>query len=143
MINVTFVNWEEIDNDLFKYAVIAARYKGKWIFCRRKERTTWEIPGGHRELGEDINETAKRELHEETGAYDFEIQPVAAYCVCNKTETTYGMLFYANIKSLDELGSDTEIAQLMLDDKLPDNLTYPNIQPCLFNHVLDFLREKI
>ena len=27
---------------------------GKWVFCRHKERNTWEIPGGHREMGEAI-----------------------------------------------------------------------------------------
>ena len=45
-----------------KYAVICARYNGKWVFCKHKERDTYEIPGGHREDGEDIEATAKREL---------------------------------------------------------------------------------
>lgn len=31
-----------------KYAVICARYNGKWVFCKHKERDTYEIPGGHR-----------------------------------------------------------------------------------------------
>ena len=43
-----------------KYAVICARYNGKWVFCKHKERDTYEIPGGHREDGEDIEATAKR-----------------------------------------------------------------------------------
>ena len=50
-----------------KYAVICARYNGKWVFCKHKNRDTYEIPGGHREDGEDIEATAKRELWEETG----------------------------------------------------------------------------
>ena len=49
-----------IANDRLKFAVIAARYQGKWIFCRHKQRDTYEIPGGHREPGEDINDTARR-----------------------------------------------------------------------------------
>ena len=28
-----------------KYAVICARYNGKWVFCKHKERDTYEIPG--------------------------------------------------------------------------------------------------
>ena len=50
-----------------KYSVIAAQYRGKWIFCRHKARTTWEIPGGHIEPGETSDQAAFRELWEETG----------------------------------------------------------------------------
>ena len=38
-----------------KYAVICARYNGKWVFCKHKNRDTYEIPGGHREDSEDID----------------------------------------------------------------------------------------
>jgi 8-oxo-dGTP diphosphatase len=72
MINVSFYNENEIQDELLKFAVIAARYQEKWIFCRHKERVTWEIPGGHREVGEDILDTARRELYEETGAIYFQ-----------------------------------------------------------------------
>lgn len=58
-----------------KYAVICARYNGKWVFCKHKNRDTYEIPGGHREDSEDIETTAKRELWEETGAKNFDICP--------------------------------------------------------------------
>ena len=47
---------------------IRDRSNGKWVFCKHKERDTYEVPGGHREAGENILETAKRELQEETGA---------------------------------------------------------------------------
>ena len=50
-----------------KYAVICARYRGKWIFCRHEARETWELPGGHRETKETALEAAQRELYEETG----------------------------------------------------------------------------
>ena len=78
-----------------KYAVICARYNGKWVFCKHKERDTYEIPGGHREDGEDIEATAKRELWEETGAKDFDIYPVCIYSF-----TDYGMLYFAEIRVL-------------------------------------------
>ena len=42
------------------------------------------MPGGHREAGEDILETAKRELQEETGAIKFEIKPICVYLVIGK-----------------------------------------------------------
>ena len=43
------------------------------------------MPGGHGEAGEDIFETAKRELQEETGAIKFEIKPICVYSVTGKT----------------------------------------------------------
>ena len=33
-------------------------------FLQHKERDTYEVPGGHREAGENTLETAKRELQE-------------------------------------------------------------------------------
>lgn len=43
--------YETAEDVLLKFAVIIARYKDKWIFCKHKQRNTYEIPGGHREAG--------------------------------------------------------------------------------------------
>ena len=73
------------------------------MFCRHRQRDTYEIPGGHREKGENILETARRELREETGAIKFQIKPVCVYSVTGKNsinmtgEETYGLLCFAEI----------------------------------------------
>ena len=97
---------------------------------------TYEVPGGHREDGEDILTTAKRELREETGAVDFAISPICVYSVKGKTrvtqnidEETFGMLFIADIVSFEEFYS--EIEKILITDHLVDNWTYPLIQPQL------------
>ena len=64
MVEVNFL--ETIDDKLLTFAVIIAKTDGKWVFCKHKERDTYEVPGGRREPGETIFETAKRELWEET-----------------------------------------------------------------------------
>ncbi len=74
MLEVCF--YDAADDSLLKFAVVIARTKGQWVFCKHKDRDTYEVPGGHRENSETIMETAKRELCEETGAIDFSIKPV-------------------------------------------------------------------
>lgn len=134
MIEVNF--YDNIADDLLKFAVIIAKTEGKWVFCRHRERDTYEVPGGHREPGETIFETAKRELMEETGAVDFTIKPICVYSVKGKTKVnqgendiSYGMLFVADISSFEELHS--EIEEILITDSLVENWTYPLIQPKL------------
>lgn len=125
--------YEEIDDARLKFAVILARSGGKWVYCRHRDRTTLEIPGGHREPGEAIEAAAERELREETGAEAFSIRPVCAYAVVRDDQPgeSCGMLFAAEIDSFEqELHS--EIAEIFLLDAPPeDNWTYPEIQPKL------------
>lgn len=92
------------------------------------------MPGGHREPGENILQTAKRELQEETGAIDFDISPICVYSVIAKDnfngEESFGMLYFANIRTFEkELHS--EIEKILITDQLPTEWTYPLIQPKL------------
>ena len=66
-LEVNFHPAATVPDERLKYAVIMAQEDGRWLICRHKERTTWEIPGGHRESDERIEETAKRELYEGNG----------------------------------------------------------------------------
>lgn len=134
MIEVKF--YDQVSDELLKFAVIISKTNGSWVFCKHKERDTYEIPGGHRENNETILETAKRELNEETGALDFSVYPICVYSVTGKNkvnetgEETYGMLFFADIKTFEnELHSEME--KVLITDTLVENWTYPLIQPKL------------
>ena len=80
--------YDTVEDKLLKFAVIVAKSNGKWVLCKHKERDTYECPGGHREAGENIDDTAKRELYEETGAIDYtqKLAPKINIKNCNETQ---------------------------------------------------------
>lgn len=118
-----------------KYAVVIARYGGRLLWCRHRDRQTWEIPGGHIEPGESALEAAARELQEETGATDFTLQPVCWYSAwrADGMPPSCGLLCVADVHALGDLHN--EIAEVRPFDGVPDALTYPDIQPRLFEEV--------
>lgn len=131
MSNIKVNFYESVPDERLKFAVIVSKYRGRWVWCKHRERDSYEIPGGHREVGENITDTARRELYEETGAVDFSLFPVCVYAVEKDGEETCGMLFSAEIYEMEsELHSEIERTELF--DGLPEKLTYPEIQPILF-----------
>lgn len=132
---IEFHELNTVNDERLKYAVIVTRYNQNWIFVRHKDRQTWEIPGGRREPNEDIIKTMKRELIEETGAVEFDVVPVCLYSVERECGKSYGLLCYSEI---EKFGGklDYEILEIREFKKLPDDLTYPNIQPKLFDEVV-------
>ncbi len=91
-------------------------------------------------MGETIDETARRELYEETGATDFDLFPVCVYSVAaaydngKEEEETMGMLYTAEVREFEtELHS--EIEKILITEELPQDWTYPEIQPRLIREM--------
>ncbi len=124
--------YDSISDELLKFAVIISKTQGKWVFCKHKERDTYEVPGGHREENEDILDTARRELYEETGALKFDLKPICVYSVTAEDnfdgQETFGLLCYADIYEFEEK-LHSEIEKIIITEKLIEHWTYPLIQP--------------
>jgi len=122
------------------YAIIASRYSGKWVFVRHKQRSTFEMPAGHIEDNETPDEAAGRELREETGARAFTINCIATYSVSSNGITGYGRLYIADITEPGPLPAGSEIGEVIMSGRIPENITHPDVQPRLFKKACDFLQ---
>jgi len=140
MTEVRFLSRDEIEDSTLKFAVVAARYEGQWLFCLHRLRSTWELPGGHREPEESIDNTASRELREETGAEDVILEPVCVYELSGDLRGR-GMLYFAEVLSAGELPL-SEISEARLFGRAPDDWTYPEVHPLLLRRVQEWLCVK-
>lgn len=115
----------------YKFTVICANCRGKWILSKHKKRDTWETQGGHIEAGEDPLECARRELFEESGIKDADIYPVCDYWGFDPQNSSNGMVFLAVVHSLGKL-PESEMKEIGIFDTLPAELTYPQVSPRLY-----------
>jgi 8-oxo-dGTP diphosphatase len=122
----------------YRFVVIFARYQNKWLYCRAKERDTFETAGGRIEKGETPLEAAKRELYEETGAVKFEIKPAFDYSVHTPSDFSNGQVYLAYIQELGEI-PEYEMAEVKLFVTIPDKTRFPWILPVLYERLQGWL----
>lgn len=126
------------DSEL-EYSVVAARYQKKWVCVRLKGRGDWCFPGGSREADETMEENARRELYEETGAKEFDLYPLGIYGVDHRrvidgkevrNRISWGGFFGAEIRSFTAIPEEFEIAERAYFKSFPlDNARFPDIMP--------------
>ena len=113
-----------------RFVAVCSFFQGKYLLSRHKERTTWETQGGHIEQGETAMEAAVRELFEESGASGT-LYPLCDYKGYIGERFAYGAVFLADIKEIGSL-PESEMAEAMLFDALPKELTDPFVTPVFF-----------
>ena len=123
-----------------KYVVVCSVYDGKYMLSQHKKRDTWETQGGHIEENETPMEAAKRELFEESGVTDAYLYPVCDYNGYDETGSANGTVFFAKIHKLGSL-PNSEMKRVEIFNSLPNNLTYPNVTPVLFEKALSIYKE--
>jgi 8-oxo-dGTP diphosphatase len=129
----------------YKWVDIISFYKNKWVFCKHKERQTWENPGGHIEISETPLEAAKRELFEETGALKYDIKLLCDYYVSGllngKNFSGNGQVFLANVHSFDKIPDNSEMEKIDFFALPPNKLTYPIYAEKIFPMAMELFKE--
>ena len=115
-----------------KFVVVMARYAGGLLLCRKKGRDTWETPGGHIEPGESPADAARRELWEETGAAEFEIEGAFDYYCADDIGWANGQVLIAEVGRMGALPEQFEMAEVRPFFELPEKMSYPHILPVLW-----------
>lgn len=124
----------------YKYVVVCASYRGRWIMSRHRDRDTWETQGGHIEPGETPLDAARRELQEESGVSDADLFHVCDYNGYTDRGSANGQVFLAVVHRLGTL-PESEMAEVRLFAGLPENLTYPNVSPHLYREAAKRLAD--
>lgn len=116
-------------------SVVCLTYLGERPLMVRNRERAWEFPGGHRESGEGVFDTARREVREEAGATLGEIRVVGHY-VLAKGHTT--VVTYARVRELAPLTGRFETTEVRAFDRLPsdDELSWAD---GLYAHLLRVL----
>ena len=74
-------------------------------------------------------EAAKRELYEETGAVDFDIEPLCDYYMNATVNGNHyignGQVYFATVHALGKLPEYSEMEKIELFDSFPEELTFP------------------
>ena len=95
------------------------------LFCKWRDNNFWVIPGGRVDPGETAEETAHRELLEETGATLENIE-VLCYIHCFMYNLEYwGMAHLGEIKELGSPLDLNEVSEAKLFSDFPENPSNP------------------
>jgi ADP-ribose pyrophosphatase YjhB (NUDIX family) len=110
--------------------------RGDYLLINRN--SLWDLPKGHQEKGEDISMTALREVQEETGLGDIELQDLICmtdHCYFRdgkwhlKHTWWYHMLYTTPVELIPQREEDISKAAWVARSSLPPFLknTYPSI----------------
>lgn len=103
------------------HVFVLSRYKGTWVLTKHRERGL-EFPGGKREAGESIEQTAIREVYEETGGLVGELQFLGQYKVHDPVKPFVKSIYYASLREVEKKEDYLETDGPIFLEEFPDVL---------------------
>lgn len=84
-----------------EHVLVICKMNEKWLLTNHSERGL-EFPGGKVERGETLEQAARREVMEETGAAINKVQLIGEYEVTHKADSFVKAIFYAVIEKMEK-----------------------------------------
>jgi 8-oxo-dGTP diphosphatase len=88
-------------NEQARHVLVICQYGEKWLLTQHKSRGL-EFPGGKMEAGESLEDTAFREVYEETGATLNKLIKIGAYRVTDSKGPFVKAVYWGKVKSLNQ-----------------------------------------
>lgn len=101
--------------------LVLLRQGDDWVLGYNSERCGWELPGGHCEPDESIEQTARREALEETGSLIRDVVLRGYYVLPSKHCTAF---VTADVATLNASEHEPNVERVGVFSKFPDNLTF-------------------
>ncbi|UII55295.1 nucleoside triphosphatase YtkD [Cytobacillus spongiae] len=89
------------------HVFVICKYQDHWLLTNHSKRG-WEFPGGKLEKGETLEDAARREVLEETGAHLMSLRYIGEYEVTNEETTFVKAIFWGDVEKIDEHDSYLE-----------------------------------
>jgi 8-oxo-dGTP diphosphatase len=84
-----------------KHVLVICQYEEDWLLTNHKQRGL-EFPGGKMEPGETLEQAARRETYEETGAILDELTFIAEYKFTNPAGSFVKAVYWGKVRSIEE-----------------------------------------
>jgi 8-oxo-dGTP diphosphatase len=84
-----------------KHVFVICQYEDKWLLTNHKVRGL-EFPGGKCEVGETLEQAARREVYEETGAVLGALNWIGEYKVTDQEGSFVKAVFWGQVKRLEK-----------------------------------------
>lgn len=143
---VTLVFQENTFEKRPRHILVICRYNDEWLLTRHSIRGL-EFPGGKVEKGETIEDAARREVMEETGARLGNLVSIGEYRVADEAGSFIKRIFYGEVREIAlqddylETAGPVLVRGDLLDERMKDEYSFI-MKDNVVKRSLEFLQEK-